>query len=60
MKPFKFSITIQAAAADQATQKAKALGTLGSNLDARTLTALAEVVKNDPAKVNAAKSFLGL
>lgn len=43
-----------------AQKTAKALATLASKLDQKTLIALANVVKNDPQKVALAKSFLGL
>lgn len=54
---FKLSIS-----GDQkmASKKAKALAVLGAKLDAKTLTALADVVNNDPAKVQLAKQFLGV
>ena len=54
---FKISIT---GSKSEATQKAKAVATLASYLDAKTLTALANVVKTDPNKVALAKQFLGV
>ena len=43
-----------------AQKKAKALAILANKLDQKTLTALANVVKTDPQKVELAKTFLGL
>jgi len=54
---FKISIS---GSQEAATQKAKAIGTLAAYLDAKTLTALAKVVKTDPDKVKLAKQFLGV
>ncbi|NOQ75643.1 MAG: hypothetical protein GQ574_26785 [Crocinitomix sp.] len=54
---FKISIT---GSKSEATEKAVAVATLASYLDAKTLTALAKVVKTDPNKVALAKQFLGL
>lgn len=59
MEKHKFSITISG---DKkvAMKKAAALGVLAGYLDAKTLEALAEVVKTDPEKVALAKDFLGV
>lgn len=54
---FKISIS---GTKESATAKAKALATLGSYLDEKTLKALAHLVKNDPNKVAMAKNFLGV
>jgi len=54
---FKISISGDKKAA---TAKAKSLGVLAAYLDAETLVALADVVKNDPDKVALAKEFLGV
>lgn len=54
---FKISISGKAS---EAKQKATAVATLASYLDAKTLTALARVVKTDPDKVRMAKQFLGV
>lgn len=59
MENHKFSISISGDKLT-ATNKAKAIVVLASYLDVKTLVALAEVVKNDPAKVNLAKQFLGV
>ncbi len=55
----KFNLVIEGDK-KEATAKANALAKLGRYLDAKTLTALADVVKNDPQKVDLAKSFLGI
>lgn len=53
-----FRITINGSK-QEASQKANALAALAA-LDAKTLVALAHVVKNDPQKVALAKQFLGV
>ena len=59
MEKYSFKISISGDK-KTATDKAKALGTLAAYLDAKTLAALAKVVKTDPEKVAMAKQFLGL
>lgn len=59
MSKHKFSITISGSKED-ATTKANALAELARRLDAATLHALADVVKNDPEKVAMARKFLGV
>lgn len=59
MEKHKFTIAISGDK-KTATQKANAVATLASYLDTKTLKALAEVVKTDPAKVKLAKQFLGV
>lgn len=59
MTTHNFTITIPGDI-DQAQKKAQALASLGSNLSAETLTALAKVVREDPLKVAMAKKFLGV
>lgn len=59
MEKHKFTIAISGDK-KSATAKANALATMGSYLDVKTLKALANVVKNDPAKVALAKQFLGI
>ncbi|MCH2216325.1 MAG: hypothetical protein MK086_14255 [Flavobacteriales bacterium] len=58
MEKHKFTIAI-GGEKKEATEKANAVATLASYLDAKTLRALAHVVKTDPKKVAIAKSFLG-
>lgn len=58
MSKHTFRITVTGSI-ETAQAKAKALGTLAS-LDAKTLNALANIVKNDPQKVALAKQFLGV
>ncbi|ASS47619.1 MAG: hypothetical protein A2724_13865 [Fluviicola sp. RIFCSPHIGHO2_01_FULL_43_53] len=60
MDKYKFSISIPAASQKEAHDKAQALAIFAGSLDAKTLTALANVVQNDPAKINFAKKFLGI
>lgn len=59
METHKFSLTIKGTQ-DEATKKANALAILANGLDAKTLNALAKVVKTDPQKVALAKQFLGI
>ncbi len=59
MEKHKFNVSISGGK-KEATIKANAVAVLASYLDAKTLKALADVVKNDPAKVALAKQFLGL
>ncbi len=59
MEKHKFTISI-IGDKSTATKKANAVAILASYLDAKTLTKLADVVKNDPAKVKLAKGFLGI
>ena len=44
----------------EVAQKAQAVATLCDYLDAKTLVALAKVVKTEPSKVKIAKQFLGI
>ena len=59
METHKFSLSIKGTA-QETGQKAKALATLATKLDAKTLAALARVVETDPSKVALAKQFLGI
>lgn len=59
MATHKFTITIKGER-PEAEIKALALAVLGSHLSAQTLSALAKVVREDPAKVALAKQFLGV
>lgn len=59
MEKHSFKISISGNASE-AEKKAVAVATLASYLDAKTLTALAKVVKTDPSKVALAKQFLGV
>jgi len=60
MDKYKFSISIPATSQKEAHDKAQALAIIVGSLDAKTLTALAHVIQNDPAKINLAKRFLGI
>lgn len=59
MEKHNFKITLSGTK-PEALAKVEAVLTLASYLDAKTLKALADVVKNDPTKVRLAKQFLGL
>lgn len=59
METHRFTIAIKGDLTE-AEIKAAALASLGSNLSAQTLAALARVVETDPAKVALAKKFLGV
>lgn len=59
MEKHSFKITISGNE-QEASEKATALATLATYLDAKTLKKLAEVVKSDPGKVALAKKFLGV
>jgi len=59
MDKHKFTITISGTE-KEASEKAEGLAILGSHLSAKTILALAQVVKNDPKKVALAKRFLGV
>lgn len=59
MEKHKFSISISGSKKD-ATEKINGLAILASKLSADTITALAKLVKSDPAKVEAAKHYLGV
>lgn len=56
----KVSITIEGKDQNEVIQKANAIGVLAERLDGKTLEKLAYVVANQPAKVKAAKNFLGI
>jgi hypothetical protein len=59
MENHKFSISISGSK-KEATEKINGLAILASKLSADTITALAKLVKSDPAKVEAAKHYLGV
>lgn len=59
MDKHKFSISISGSK-EKATEKIKGLAVLASHLSAETITALAKLVKEDPAKVEFAKDYLGI
>ena len=59
MDKHKFTISISGAK-DEATEKAQGIAVIASLLDAKTITALARVIKTDPSKVALAKGFLGI
>lgn len=54
-----FKITISGSQ-KEASEKAQGLAVLASHLSAETISALAHLVKTDPAKVALAKQFLGV
>ena len=59
MSKYKFSISISGTQ-EEANQKAQGIAVIASLLDAKTITALANVIKTDPSKVEIAKAFLGI
>lgn len=59
MDKHKFTISISGTQ-QEATEKAQGIAVIASLLDAKTITALARVIKTDPAKVELAKGFLGI
>lgn len=59
MDKHKFTVTISGTQ-KEATEKAQGIAVLASLLDAKTITALAHLVKTDPQKVALAKGFLGI
>ncbi len=59
MEKHKFSISISGSK-KEATAKINGLAVLASKLSAETITALAKLVKTNPAQVEAAKHYLGI
>ncbi len=59
METHKFTLSLTGDK-QTATDKVHALAQLASHLSAETLTALAKLVKEDPAKVQLAKHYLGI
>jgi hypothetical protein len=59
MEKHKFTISI-AGSKKEATEKINALAVLASKLSAATLAGFAKIVKEDPAKVEFAKHYLGI
>ncbi len=59
MNKHKFTLTIEGSESE-ATEKANGLAIIASHLSAKTISALAKVIQNDPAKVELAKRFLGV
>jgi hypothetical protein len=60
MEKFKTVIAIQADNAKDADAKKPALEKLSTQLDAKEIDALAELLKKDPMKKELAKKYLGL
>lgn len=59
MEKHKFTISISGSK-KQAAEKINGLAVLAAHLSAETISALAKVVKSDPAKVEFAKHYLGI
>ena len=59
MEKHKFTIRISGSK-KEATEKINALAVLAAKLSAETLKGFAKVVKDDPAKVEFAKHYLGI
>jgi hypothetical protein len=60
MKKYSYDFSVTAKDAQEADNKMQSLQTLASNLSAKELAKLADIVKNDPVKMQLAKSYLGL
>ena len=60
MTKHSYTLNIPGENEGEAERKAKALSTLATKLDEKTLTKLAHVVANEPTKVILAKKFLGI
>lgn len=60
MEKFKTVITIQAPSAKEAEAKKPALEKLSGQLTAKEISALADLLKNDPMKKELAKQYLGI
>lgn len=60
MKDFSYNIRIPAILEKEANEKIAALAVLASNLSAKELTRLAQIVKTDPVKTALAKKYLGV
>lgn len=60
MKDFNYNIRIPALLEKEANEKITALAVLASHLNAKELTRLAHIVKNDPVKTALAKKYLGV
>jgi hypothetical protein len=59
MEKHKFTLSLTGNE-EEATKKVQALAVLASHLSEETLSALAKLVKEDPAKVEFAKHYLGI
>ena len=60
MKEYNYNIRIPAILEKEANEKIAALAVLASNLSAKELTRLAQIVKTDPVKTALAKKYLGV
>lgn len=60
MNSFQFEISIPAATKDEAVSKIKAASVIVSQLNAKELTKLADIIANDPVKTAMAKKALGV
>jgi hypothetical protein len=60
MESYGFDLTVPANSLEEARRKADAGAVLISSLSAEELEKLADVVRNDPAKLALARKFLGV
>lgn len=60
MAKFNYDISIDATTEQDAETKMKAISVLASKLNPKELHKLADIVKNDPAKLALAKKALGV
>ncbi|MCC7303470.1 MAG: hypothetical protein IT233_12595 [Bacteroidia bacterium] len=60
MKKYEYDITILAPSEKEADLKAAALKVMGEKLSANELSKLADVITNDPIKLQIAKKALGV
>lgn len=60
MTKFNYDISIDASTEQDADTKMKAISVLASKLNSKELSKLADIVKNDPAKLAMAKKALGV
>lgn len=60
MKKYEYEISILAPSESEADKKATALKVMGEKLSAKELEKLADVIANDPIKLQIAKKALGV
>jgi hypothetical protein len=60
MAKFTFEVSIESQSEKDAIEKLKAATTLMQKLQVHEIARLADIVKNDPVKINLAKRALGL
>lgn len=60
MNKYSFSITLTEKSEEDAAKKMKGLVALASKLTAKEVSAMADIVTNDPIKTALAKKYMGL